>query len=84
MLEPEYGYNVDVATYDYNSDEYPHNYDFVVDIHPIKNTYKMRALKASTVLKFCQICGNIHMYYTFIIAVNGIGLIIAAGHLLYY
>ena len=25
----------------------------------------MRALKASTVLKFCQICGNIHMYYTF-------------------
>lgn len=44
----------------------------------------MRALKASTVLNFCQICGNIHMYYTFIIAVYGIGLIIAAGHLLYY
>ena len=42
----------------------------------------MRALKASTVLNFCYFCGNIHMYYTFIIAVNGIGLIIAAGHLL--
>lgn len=44
----------------------------------------MRALKASTVLNFCYFCGNIHMYYTFIIAVNGMVLIIAAGHLLYY
>ena len=42
----------------------------------------MRALKASTVLKFCQICGNIHMYYTFIIAVNGMVLSLPRG--IYY
>lgn len=30
-----YEYNVDVANYDYHPSDYPHNYDLVIDIHPI-------------------------------------------------
>lgn len=39
-----YGYNVDVASYDYYPSDYPHNYDLVIDIHPIKDRVYLKYL----------------------------------------
>ncbi len=39
-----YGYNVDVANYDYNPIDYPHNYDLLMDIYPIKERTYLKFL----------------------------------------
>lgn len=39
-----YGYNVDVANYDYHPTDYPHNYDLLMDIYPIKERVYLKFL----------------------------------------